>query len=115
EINLNAAEVPFQRALKLAEQLGDEPAIAAACRELGCIETGRVRGWFVERTLKGESRAILARAAAGEPLFSIVSTEPVVNHYATASAYVERAIEIFEGIGDRRGAMSSVIALGYLT
>ena len=115
EIDLDAAEASFKRASELAERLGNDPALAAACRELGCIETGRVRAWFVEKSLSGEAGPIRARAAAGEPLFSIVSDEPVVEHYAAASNYFERAIEIFEHLGDRRGAMSSVIALGYLT
>ncbi|MDP9237600.1 MAG: AAA family ATPase [Chloroflexota bacterium] len=115
EINLDAAEIPFQRAAVLAEELGDDAALAAASRELGCIETGKVRGWFVERSISGEALPILARAAAGESLSNILSTEPVMDHYGAASRYFDRAIELFEKIGDRRGAMSSVIAMGYLT
>lgn len=115
EIDLDAAEVPFARAAELAEQLGDNGALAAASRELGCIETGKVRGWFVERSVAGEMLPILARAAAGEVLSSILSNEPVVEHLEAAGGYFDRAIELYERIGDRRGAMSSVIAMGYLT
>jgi len=115
EINLDAAEIPFQRAAELARELGDDAGLAAASRELGCIETGRVRGWFVERSMAGEAFPILARAAAGESLHSIVSTEPVMDHYGAAGRHFDCAIEFFEKIGDRRGAMSSVIAMGYLT
>jgi DNA-binding CsgD family transcriptional regulator/tetratricopeptide (TPR) repeat protein len=115
EIDLDTAEVAFQRAAELAEELDDDAALAAASRELGCIETGKVRGWFVERSLAGEAFPILARAAAGEALSSILSTEPVMEHYEAAGKYFDRAIELYEKIGDRRGAMSSVIAMGYLT
>ena len=115
EINLDAAEIPFRRAAELAEQLGDDGALAAASRELGCIETGRVRAWFVATSKAGEAYPILARVTAGEPLASVLSTLPPAPHYAAASEYFDRAIGLFEKRGDRRGAMSSVIALAYLT
>jgi DNA-binding NarL/FixJ family response regulator len=115
EIDLDAAEAPFLRAAELAEVLGDDAALAAASRELGCITTGRVRGWFIERTMAGEALPMLARAAAGETLSSILSDQPVMAHVQAAGKYFDRAIELYEKIGDRRGAMSSVIAMGYLT
>ena len=115
ELNLDAAEIPFRRAAELAEQLGDDAALAAASRELGCIETGRVRAWFVEISRKGEGYPIVARVTAGEPLESVLSTLPPAPHYQAATRYFDRAIALFEKLGDRRGAMSSVIAMAYLT
>ena len=51
EVDLEVAEVPFLRAVELAEGLGNDAALAAAYRELGTIEVGKVRGWFVDRVM----------------------------------------------------------------
>ena len=114
EVDLDAAEAAFARAWTLAEGLGDESALAAATRELGCIEVGRVRGWFVDRVQAGEHFPILARAAAGETLEQIVATLPVAPEVAAAGEHFQRALELFERVGDRRGVMSTIIAMAYL-
>ncbi len=114
EVDLDAAEAAFARAWTLAEGLGDESALAAATRELGCIEVGRVRGWFVDRVQAGEHFPILARAAAGETLEQIVATLPVAPDVAAAGEHFQRALELFERVGDRRGVMSTIIAMAYL-
>jgi DNA-binding NarL/FixJ family response regulator len=115
EIDLDGAEAAFKRAAELAADLGDDPALAAASRELGCIEVGRVRGWFVERAKAGEAFPVLARSASGESLKEILSSLPPAPHHQAAGEYFERAIELFEKVGDRRGAMSSVIGMAYMT
>ncbi len=114
EIDLDAAEEAFGRAAALAEELGEDAALDAARRELGTIEIGRVRGWFVERVKAGEQWPILARAVAGETLDEIIPTLPVAPHGEAAHRYLDRALNLFEKIGDRRGVMSSVIAMAYL-
>jgi len=114
ETDLDAADQPFLRAVELAEQLGDDAALAAACRELGTIEVGRVRSWFVELVKSGEQFPIFARAAGGEPLESILRTLPIAPNAMAAGAYFDRALGLFEKLGDRRGVMSSVIAMAFL-
>ncbi len=114
EVDFDAAAEAFGRAAELAEELGDRASLAAACRELGCIEVGRVRGWFVERVKAGEHIPVMMRAVRGEGLDDILKTLPIAPNAQAAGAYFHRALELFEAIGDRRGAMSSVIAMAYL-
>jgi DNA-binding NarL/FixJ family response regulator len=113
EVDLDGAEEAYGRAAELAEQLGEEASLAAALRELGVIGLGRVRAWFVERVLAGGHLELLARVAGGEPLHAILPTLPVAPTFARAQELLERALEVYERVGDRRGAMSSVIALAY--
>jgi DNA-binding NarL/FixJ family response regulator len=114
EVDLDASQETFERAAALAEELGDEAALAAASRELGCIHIGRVRAWFVEQVKAGRTFPILARAAGGEPVADIVESLPIASNGHAAAAYLQRALELFEKIGDRRGVMSSIIAMAYL-
>jgi len=114
EVDFDAAEEAFSRAATLAEQLGDLAALAAAERELGCIQVGLLRGWFVEQVRAGEHIPIMARAVGGESLDDILLTLPVAANYEAAKKHFHKALELFEGIGDRRGAMSTVIAMAYL-
>ena len=114
EVDFDAADEAFGRAAELAEELGNEPALAAATRELGCIQIGRVRGWFVERVKAGEHVPFLARIAAGETVDEILPTLPIAPNIVAAREYLERALELFEKLGDRRGVMSSIIAMAYL-
>jgi tetratricopeptide (TPR) repeat protein/DNA-binding CsgD family transcriptional regulator len=113
EIDLDAAQAAFERAEALAGELGDEPALAAANRELGCIQIGRVRGWFVDRVTAGESMPYFARAAHGESMDDMLRTLPIAPNAAAAGEHLQRALELFEKVGDRRGVMSSIIAMAY--
>jgi DNA-binding NarL/FixJ family response regulator/tetratricopeptide (TPR) repeat protein len=114
EVDIDGAEAAYQEALRLAEELEDEAGQAAALRELGVIVLGRIRSWFVERVLSGEHVPLMRRVAAGEPLDSVMESLPVAPLYKEAQARLERALELFEKTGDRRGAMSSVIAMAYV-
>ncbi|CAN5344391.1 hypothetical protein BH20ACT24_BH20ACT24_11310 [soil metagenome] len=114
EVDLDAAEAAFARAAVVAEMLGDEAALAAASRELGCLEVGRMRSWFVGRVKSGEAMPIMARAAGGEHVDDILATLPIAANSRRATQYFKRALELFEKIGDRRGVMSSIIAMAYL-
>ena len=113
EVDLDAAQEAFERAATLAEGLGNDAALAAASRELGCIQIGRVRAWFVDMVMSGEQFPILARAAAGENVDDILVTLPIAPNAIAARELLQRALELFEKIGDRRGVMSSIIALAY--
>lgn len=114
EVDLDPAEEAYERARVLAEELGDIPALAAATRELGVVEVGRIRAWFIEAIRAGEQLPMMQRIAEGEALDSIMSELPIAPRYGQAQAYYERAIELFDQIGDRRGVMSSIIALAYM-
>ncbi len=113
EVDLDAAEAAFAKAAELAEGLGNDAALAAAERELGVIEIGRVRAWFVEQIHTGAHIPVMARVAAGESVDEIVMTLPVLPNVMAASEHLQRALELFERIGDRRGVMSTVITMAY--
>ncbi len=114
EVDFDAADEAFGRAAELARELGDDPALAAATRELGCIQIGRVRGWFVEQVKAGAHVGFLARIAGGETLDEVIPTLPIAPNVMAARDQLQNALELFEKLGDRRGVMSSIIALAYL-
>jgi DNA-binding CsgD family transcriptional regulator len=111
EADLDGAGEAFGRAVELAQQLGDERALAAATRELGVIETSHVRIWFVEAIKRGEHLELLARVAAGEQTSDILPTLPVAPHAYAAMGHFRAALDIYERLGDRQGTMSTIIAM----
>ncbi|MDQ4148521.1 MAG: AAA family ATPase [Actinomycetota bacterium] len=114
EIDLDGAEEAYERARTLAEELGDLRSLAGATRELGVVLLGRIREWLVERVKRGEHVPFMQRIAEGEPLDEILAELPTAPLRHRAQAYYESAIELFEQLGDRRGVMSSIIAMAYL-
>jgi DNA-binding CsgD family transcriptional regulator len=115
DADLDGAEEAYARAAGLAEDLGDEAMMAATSRELGVIDLSRLRAWIVDRIQAGEHYAFYARAAAGEPLNEIIKETPVAPLASSAGERFQRALELFERTGDRRGAMSTIIAMAYLS
>jgi tetratricopeptide (TPR) repeat protein/DNA-binding CsgD family transcriptional regulator len=115
EVDLDGADEAFRRAMALAEELGDDPATAAAMREVGVVGTGRMRAWFVEQVELGLHVPIAQRVAAGEVLEDIAMELPIAPLIGEAFGLLQRALELFERLGDRRGAMSTIIALAYLS
>jgi DNA-binding NarL/FixJ family response regulator len=115
ELDTAGAEEAYLRGLELAEDLGDQAAQAAAHRELGVLVVGRVRGWFVEQVMTGQHLQYWRRVATGEPLDDVIRTTPVAPLIQESRDRFERALELFERVGDRRGAMSSIIALAYVS
>jgi DNA-binding NarL/FixJ family response regulator len=113
--DLDGGEEAYARAAELAEELEDEASLAAALRELGVIDLSRVRAWFVDRIQAGEHFGMFARAAAGEQLDQIIQDTPVASMAGSAGQRFQRALELFEKLGDRRGAMSTIIAMAYLS
>jgi DNA-binding NarL/FixJ family response regulator len=114
EVDLDRAAEAFERARELAEEIGNVAALAAALRELGVISVARVRAWYIERVENGEMPAITARVAAGETPLEILADTPVAGDFVQAVERYERAVELFEQVGDRRGVMSSIIARAYV-
>ncbi len=114
EVDLDACDEAFRRAMVLGQELGDVAGEAAAARELGVVELGRLRAWFIEQVESGQHLPIVQRVAAGEVLEDIMPELPVAPVFMESFRLLHRALELFEQLGDRRGAMSTVIALAYL-
>jgi hypothetical protein len=114
EVDLDGAGDAFRRAMVLGQEVGDVAAEAAAARELGVVELGRLRAWFVEQVELGQLLPIAQRVAAGEVLEDIMPELAVAPVFMESFALLHRALELFEQLGDRRGAMSTIIALAYL-
>jgi DNA-binding CsgD family transcriptional regulator/predicted hydrolase (HD superfamily) len=114
EADLDGGEEAYARAAAIAEQLGNESALAMAVRELGVIKLAGIREWFVERVKAGDHIAILQAVGAGVPLEELAKTLPIADLVDETRALLTRALELFERVGDRRGAMSSIVSLAYL-
>jgi hypothetical protein len=114
EVDLDGAAEAYGRACELAEEMGDLAALAAALRELGVISVTRVREWYMERVRSGEVVAIMARVAAGDTPAEILADTEIAPRLEEGIARYERAIELFEQVGDRRGVMSAIIARAYV-
>src|SRR5687767_14229380 len=115
EVDLDAAEEAYARAAELAEELGDLPMLAAATRELGVIDLGRVRGWFVEQVMLGGHIPVMERVAAGESLEDLVHELPVAPWVRSSGERLHRALALYEELGDRQGTMATIIAMAYLS
>jgi DNA-binding NarL/FixJ family response regulator len=115
EADLDGAEEAYQRAVALAMELGDEASVAGASRELGTISVGRIRAWFVTKVQAGEHVELLQRVAGGESIDDILPTLPVAPIATEARTQFERALEIYERLGDRHGAMSTIVAMAYVS
>jgi DNA-binding CsgD family transcriptional regulator/tetratricopeptide (TPR) repeat protein len=113
EIDLDAAEEAYRRAVELAEQLHDERSLAAALRELAMIDYSRGRAWFAGEVLAGRTDEVLAAVASGADLDALIAETPAGPLLDEASKALERALGIFERLGDRTGVMSTVIAMAY--
>jgi tetratricopeptide (TPR) repeat protein len=115
EVDLDGAKETYRRAIVLAAELGDDGIRATALREVGVVLGGRIRAWFVDQVAAGGHIPIAKRVAAGEVLEDLLPELPVAPLYHEAAGLFEQALELFEQVGDRRGAMSTIIAMGYLS
>ncbi|CAN5616324.1 hypothetical protein BH23CHL8_BH23CHL8_13930 [soil metagenome] len=103
EIDADGAEEAFQAALALAQDLGDDRAIAAASRELGAVAMARLRAAFIEMVMSGAVPA------------NLVDHPPLAVPYMSALGGFQLAIEAYGRLGDRHGLMSAVLGLAYAT
>ena len=115
EVDFDAAEEPFRRARDLAVQLGDASSEAAATRELGVLLVSRVRAWFVDQIGAGRGPEFARRIASGEPVEELLAAMPIAPLVGEAHDLFSHALSIYERLGDRRGVMSTVIAMAYVT
>jgi DNA-binding NarL/FixJ family response regulator len=115
DVDSDRAEEAYRRAAELAEELGDDASLAAASRELGTIAFAKVRDFFVASYFTGEAVEVQERIAAGATPSELLKETPVAGEAMRATELFERSLELYEKIGDRRGAMSALIALAYTT
>jgi AAA ATPase-like protein/regulatory LuxR family protein len=115
EVDLDGAEEAFRAATELARELGDDATLAPALRETAVVLLGRIRAWFVEQVSIGAHIPIAQRVAAGEVLEDMVHELAIAPIVGETHQLLQQALELFEGLGDRRGAMASIIALAYLS
>ena len=99
EVDLDAAEEAFQRALSIAREIGSRAREADSLRELAVIEAGRVKQEAIAAENDGSTRMEILFAA------------PTM--FAKTKELAEEALHIYEELGDRRGAMSSLISMAY--
>ncbi len=114
EVDLDGAEAAYRAAIALAERLGDQRSLAGALRELAMILLSRIRAWFVGQVQTGEVMALSQRVLAGEAVDAVLSTTVVAPQVVETTACLERALAIYEELGDRTGVMSTVIAMAYV-
>ncbi|HEX8098739.1 MAG TPA: AAA family ATPase [Actinomycetota bacterium] len=115
EADLDGASDAFRQAAALAEQLGDERALADTTREIATLAVSRLRAWFVEQVQSGAYDEIVRRVAGGERLEEdIMPTLPVFPLAMEAMGGLQKALELYERLGDRRGVMSTIISMAYL-
>ncbi len=113
EVDLHGALEAYGRAAELARELGDESALAASLRELAVANLGLVRGWFIDEIKKG-GHLEFVRAMTEAPMMEVLGQTPVAPLWKEGSQQLEEALAIYERLDDRRGAMSTVIAMGYM-
>ncbi|MFZ0626533.1 MAG: AAA family ATPase [Acidimicrobiia bacterium] len=99
EVDFEAAEEPFQRALAIAREMGVRASEADALRELAVLESGRVK------------HAAITAAAEGSSRLEIFYQAPAM--FSKTKELAEQALHIYEEIGDKRGAMSALISMAY--
>jgi tetratricopeptide (TPR) repeat protein len=113
EIDLDGAEEAYRRAIELAEQLRDDRDLAAALREIGMIDFARGRAWFAGEVMGGRANELVAAVASRRRLRGPHPGDTGRPAVHQATQVLERALGIFERIGDRTGVMSTVIAMAY--
>jgi DNA-binding NarL/FixJ family response regulator len=114
EVDLDGAEEALERAIELSEELGDEHSSAAAIRELGTVVVARLRDWFAREAQSGNLVLYLQRVSSGEALEDLLPTLPVAPLFQRCSELFQLALEKYERLGDRRGVMSTLIAMAYI-
>ncbi|HYN68609.1 MAG TPA: AAA family ATPase [Candidatus Eisenbacteria bacterium] len=113
EIDLEGGDEAYRRAIELAEQLHDDHSLAGALREIGTIDFARGRGWFSEQVRSGQANELLAMLSSGASIEELILASPVGPLFVESAQVLERALGIFERLGDRTGVMSTVIAMAY--
>jgi len=113
EIDIDAADEAYRRAIVLAEQMHDDHSLAAALREIGTIDFAKGRAWFSGEVRSGRASELLAMLASGASIEEMILASPIGPLFIESTQVLDRALGIFERLGDRTGVMSTVIAMAY--
>jgi DNA-binding NarL/FixJ family response regulator len=114
EADLEGSGEAFGHAVELARELGDERALAAALRELAVVHVGHYRAWFIERVMNGQVAELGMLGISSGSIEEVVRKTPVAHHYDEATRLLQESLELFERLDDRQGAMTVIIAMGFL-
>ena len=114
ESDLEGAEQTYRAAAALAEKLGNDWALAASLREIGIILLSGLRLWFGEQKHSGRVFELVGRVVAGEAVDEVLDATEVGPKAREIKQVLERALTLYERIGDRSGVMSTVIAMAYV-
>ena len=77
------------------------------------IDFSRGRGWFAAEMIAGRLPELVAAVAAGADYESLLLATPIGPLLVEVTEVLDRALGIFERLGDRTGVMSTVIAMAY--
>ncbi len=99
EVDVEAAEDAYQRALGIAREIGARSQEADALRELAMIAAGRVK------------LAAMGLQDDGTSKLEILMQAPEL--FSPTKDLAEQALRIYEEIGDQQGSMSALITLAY--
>ncbi|HYN69521.1 MAG TPA: AAA family ATPase, partial [Candidatus Eisenbacteria bacterium] len=113
EADLGGADEAYRRAIELGEELGDDPAIAGASREVAMILLSRAREWFVEELKSNRIQAVARAIAAGDTVESQLMKTPMAPVLMEMGQLLERALAIYQRLEDQTGVMSTIIAMAY--
>lgn len=113
EIDIDGADEAYRRAIVLAEQIHDDQSLAAALREVGTIDFAKGRAWFAGEVRSGRANELLAVLASGTSIEDMILASPIGPLFIELREVLDRALGIFERLGDRTGVMSTVIAMAY--
>ncbi len=116
EVDLDGATDAFKCVVEAATELEDDAKLAAGLREIGVINIGHVRKFSADLVDAGQHHDIIRRTAAGEQLSDIIQEyKEVLPALGGAVGHLKQALEVYERIGDRQGAMSTIIAMAYIS
>jgi len=101
EVDLDAADEAFTRALNIARELGSRSDEAAALRELSVVESGRVR------------QEVMHLVEGGSSKLEILLSGALPGMFEGAKELAEQSFRIYEELGDRRGSTSALISMAY--
>ena len=73
--------------------------MAAALREIAMIDYARGRAWYADEVMAGRANEFLAAVATGADFEMLLAGSPIGPLIAEATAFLERALAIFERLG----------------
>jgi AAA ATPase domain/Bacterial regulatory proteins, luxR family len=113
EADLGGADEAYRRAIELADQVGDERALASAQREVAMILLSRAREWFAGEVKTNRIQVLVRDIAAGNSVESELMKTPMAPLIMEAGPLLERTLAIYQRLEDQTGIMSTIIAMAY--